>query len=154
MTDNMFSDENRPYLLAAQTHRAKLQQSDDESIFDVAARLRTAVEAARAAEKKPNTDAPIFDAAAHRPGWRLSSQIADARRKKYEERDPAGRESGSITEIEEDADSGAWRHDKRKKQTTTHEASVEPEEAISDSCEKARNEYDAYITSAWKQGKQ
>jgi hypothetical protein len=74
----MFADaDQRQLLLAAAKHRAKLQRSDTESIFDIAARLRTQVEAARAADAAQRRPAEaIFDASGHRPGWRL-----DARRK-------------------------------------------------------------------------
>ena len=41
---------DREYILAAAKHRRQLQQSDTESIFDIAARLRMQVEAARAAD--------------------------------------------------------------------------------------------------------
>ena len=70
---SMFSDENRPYLLAAQKHRAKLQKSDTESIFDIALRLKEMIEKKRAddaAQRRP--EAAMFDASAHRAGWRTA----------------------------------------------------------------------------------
>ena len=147
--DNMFDKSNRPYLLAAQKHRSRLQKSDTEDLFSIARRLRTQVEAARAADaKKP--DATLSDTdrlALHRPGWRL--ETADARRKKYQQRDPEGRESGTITEEEDD--NGSWSHDRRRKAATAHvrQDPVE-EEALSDACERARNEYIDRVTSAYK----
>ena len=46
--------EQREYLLAAAKHRSRLQQSDTENLFDIAARLRKTVEAARAADAVSN----------------------------------------------------------------------------------------------------
>ena len=127
--DNMFDDVNRPFLLAAQKHRAKLQKSDTEDLFSIARRLRTQVETARAADaKKPATDTALFDASAHRPGWRT-----DARRKNGED----------------DDETNSWEHDRRKKQSTKHVRSDDPtksEEALSD----AIDEYRARITDEWR----
>ena len=139
---------DREYILAAAKHRRQLQQSDTESVFDIAARLKETIETKRAADAKKPADATLSDTdrlALHRPGYRL----ADARRKKYQQWDPEGRESGTITE--EDDDNGSWSHDRRRKAATAHvrQDPVE-EEALSDACERARNEYIDRVTSAYK----
>jgi hypothetical protein len=86
---SLVSNTDREYILAAAKHRRQLQQSDTESIFDIAARLKKAVEAARAADarRKPADDAALSDTdlSLHRPGWRLN-------------------------------DDSTWRHDRRKKE--------------------------------------
>jgi len=145
----MFDEANRPYLLAAQKHRSRLQKSDTEDLFSIARRLRTQVETARAADaKKPDaTLSDTYRLALHRPGWRLETN--DARRKKYQQRYPEGRESGTITEEEND-DSGNWSHDRRRKEATAHVRDPVEEEALSDACERARNEYIDRVTSEYK----
>jgi hypothetical protein len=148
---NLADAQDREIMLAAVRHRKKLAQSDDESIFTIASRLRQQLAEARAAAaKKPATDTVLSDTdrlALHRPGWR----VADARRKKFEQRDPEGREAGTITEEEDD--SGVYRHDRRRKEATAHMRDPVEEEALSDAlsdCERARNEYIDHVTSAYK----
>lgn len=143
MTDNnMFADAvGREYLLAAAKYQDRLKQNDMESIVDIAQRLRQQVEAARknTDAKKPTTDAPIFDASAHRPGWRLSSQIADSaswrhdrRRKKTTEMfDPEGREQATFVSTEEE------------------DGEDDPEKALSD----AYKQYKMDLCSAYKRGR-
>jgi hypothetical protein len=84
--DAMFADaDQRQYLLAAAENRSRLQQSDNESILDIAARLKKAVETARATDAAQRRPKATFDAAGHRPGWRL-----DARRKNRQEEQEEG----------------------------------------------------------------
>ena len=139
----MFADaEQRQFLLAAAKHREQLRQSDNESIFDIAARLQKQVAAARAADaRKP--DATISDTdrlALHRPGWRLNddSWRHDRRKKRTHEFDPAGREAGTFVSEEDDEE------DKRN--------GIRSEEALSDS-KTARAEYLDYLHNAYKLGR-
>ena len=154
----MFADtEQRQFLLMAAKHRKQLAQSDTESIFDIAARLREQVADARAADTgQRRPEATTFDASGHRPGWRLPSLVADAkRRKKYQSYDPEGRESGTTEEREDD--SGDRRHDRRRKEATAHvrdpeaveEEALSNEAALSDA-EKARAEYLGRLQNSWK----
>ena len=86
---SMFSDENRPYLIAAQKHRAKLQKSDTKSIFDIAVRLKEMIETKRAADAQRRPKEAVVDANAHRAGWRFGT--ADARPKnRQEEKEESG----------------------------------------------------------------
>jgi hypothetical protein len=126
---------DREYILAAAKRRAKLQENDTESIFDIAARLKKAVETERAADaQKPAATLSDTDRLArHRPGWRTD-------------------------------DGTQWRHDRRKRRTTeeydrrqqatyvsTSEEEDDPEKSLSDGdCYK---QYNDYVTTAWKQGK-
>jgi hypothetical protein len=73
--------DQRQYLLAAANNRSRLQQSDTESIFDIAARLKKTVEAARAADaRKPAGDATLSDTdhlAGHHPGGVSMMTVGD-----------------------------------------------------------------------------
>lgn len=128
----MFDEVNRPYLLAAQKHRAKLQKSSDESIFDIAARLKETIEKKRAADAAQRPEPEVFDASAHRPGFRDGTQWRHDRRKKRttQEYDPEGRQQATYVSTSEEED--------------------EPEKSLSD----ARNAYLEYVGNAYKQGKQ
>lgn len=127
---------DREYILAAAKHRRQLQQSDTESIFDIAARLRMQVEAARAADAARRRPEATFDAAGHRPGWRLTDDAwrHDRRRKQSttHEFDPAGREANTYVTTEEDDEEDGKRNGKT-------------EEAISD-CYK---QYQDELCNAW-----
>jgi hypothetical protein len=130
----MFDEANRPYLLAAQKHRAKLQKFDTESIFDIALRLKQTIEKKRAADAaaQRRPDEAVFDASAHRPGFRDGTQWRHDRRKKRttQEYDPEGRQQATYVSTSEEED--------------------EPEKSLSD----ARNAYLEYVGNAYKQGKQ
>jgi len=106
----------REYLLAAATHRSRLQKSDDESLLVIADRLRTQVEAARAADAARRRPEATFDAAGHRPGWRLTDDAwrHDRRRKQSttHEFDPAGREANTYVTTEEDDEEDGKRNGK------------------------------------------
>jgi hypothetical protein len=134
VADNMFEDENRPFLLAAQKYRAKLQKSDTEDLFSIARRLRTQFEAKKAADAADTSQRPeatVFDASAHRPGFRDGTQWRHDRRKKRttEEYDPEGRQQATYVSTSEEED--------------------EPEKSLSD----ARNAYLDYVQNAYKQGR-
>jgi hypothetical protein len=136
MTDEapnpLLDADQRQYLLAAAKHRSRLAQSDTEDLFSIARRLRTQIEAARAADaKKPATDAAPFDASAHRAGWRDGTQWRHDRRKRRttEEFDPEGRQQATYVSTSEEED--------------------DPEKSLSD----ARNAYLQYVGNAYKQGK-
>ena len=69
---SMFDEANRPFLLAASKHRAKLQKYyDTDDLFLIAKNLRTQFEAQKAADaaKKPAAE-PSDDFSGNRPGWR------------------------------------------------------------------------------------
>jgi hypothetical protein len=119
--------EQRQFLLAAAKHRRQLQKNDMESIFDIAARLRVQVADARAANAAQRRPKATFDAAGHRPGWRLTDDAwrHDRRRKQSttHEFDPAGCEANTyVTTEEDDEEDGEkkrqnWRSDQRLLQT-------------------------------------
>ena len=131
--------EQRQFLLAAAKHRRQLQENDTESIFDIAARLRTQVEAARVADAARRRPEATFDAAGHRP-WRLTDDAwrHDRRRKQSttHEFDPAGREANTYVTTEEDDEEDGKRNGKT-------------EEAISD-CYK---QYQDELCNAWRMKK-
>lgn len=78
---SLVDNADREYILAAASHRRQLQQSDTESIFDIAARLKKAVETKRAAAEPPD-DTDRF--AGNRPGWRNGDEWAHDKRKKQQ----------------------------------------------------------------------
>ena len=123
---------DREFILAAASHRRQLQQSDTESIFDIAARLKEMIEKRRAAEAaQQRPEAATFDASAHRPGFRDGTQWRHDRRKKRttEEFDPEGRQQATYVSTSEEED--------------------DPEKSLSD----ARNAYLEYVGNAYKQNR-
>jgi hypothetical protein len=136
---------DREYLFAAAAHRKQLQQNDMETLFDIARRLKKTVEAARAADARK--PAATLSDTDHLAGHRPGWRLDDDN----------------------------WRHDRRRRQTTTHEFDPEgregntyvtsgeddeedkkngnrSEEALSDS-KAARAEYLDYLHNAYKQGR-
>jgi hypothetical protein len=124
---------DREFILAAASHRRQLQQSDTESVFAIAARLKKAVETKRAADaaQQRRPEPEVFDANAHRPGFRDGTQWRHDRRKKRttEEFDPEGRQQATYVSTSEEEDY--------------------PEKSLSD----ARNAYLDYVQNAYKRGK-
>jgi len=129
---SLVDNTDREYILAAAKHREQLRQSDTESIFDIAARLKEMIEKRRAAEAaQQRPEAATFDASAHRPGFRDGTQWRHDRRKKRttEEFDPEGRQQATYVSTSEEED--------------------DPEKSLSD----ARNAYLEYVGNAYKQNR-
>lgn len=129
---SLVDNTDREYILAAASHRNQLQQSDTESLFDIAARLKKAVETKRAADAAQRREPePQFEASAHRPGFRDGTQWRHDRRKRRttEQYDPEGRQEATYVSTSEEED--------------------EPEKSISD----ARNAYLDYVQNAYKLGR-